>query len=114
MTERQAIQNAMNRYVAIKNGDQACSSGVIISSGYVLTCFHCLHAGEETKVGGKKATPIAVDPVHDLALLSVPTKRFPLVVLGGVNLAEAVFFVSNPNGFSGVLMFCSGLSTSPP
>lgn len=105
MTEKLAVQTATDRYVYIETGKGQQGSGVVIYTGLILTCFHNLEAHAGIKVRGKRAEIVKVDPKHDLLLVSVKTKRFDMVQLGSVELADTVVFVSNPNLLSGVLMF---------
>lgn len=105
MTEQEAVQDAVNRYVLTEIGSDRHGSGVVLTTGFVLTSFHGLLAERGIKVSGKEAQIIAVDTKNDLTLLSVRTKKFAMMKLGSVSLAEQVFLVGNPNNLSGVLLF---------
>jgi S1-C subfamily serine protease len=105
MTEKQVIREAMSRYAIIETGNGSRGSGVVIYTGFVLTCFHILDAGCGIRINGRKAKIVAADPKNDLVLLSVKTKKVAMVKFGTVDLGETVVFVGNPSGASGVLMF---------
>jgi S1-C subfamily serine protease len=104
MATRQMILNALRRFVTTKAGG-ASGSGVVITTNVVMTCFHCLKVDNGITVNGVEADIIAVDPKHDLILLSVPTAKFETVRLGDGDLGELVFSVCNPLDYAGTLMF---------
>jgi S1-C subfamily serine protease len=104
METKTAVREAVDRYVTVSTG-KVLSSGVIITTGVVMTCFHSLSVDSETQVDGVVAEVLAVDTVHDLALLSVTTKEVSLVKLGKGALGEVVFLVGNPMGINGALLF---------
>lgn len=104
MTLEQAVNNADSRYVPLNAGG-AIASGVIIGTGFVLTCFHSLRVDNGIKVGDVEAEIIGVDPAHDLALLEVPTIEVEAITLGSVFKGESVFSIGNPHGLSGALLF---------
>ena len=104
MPTKMAVSDAFRRFVVTETKSSA-SSGVVIITGVVLTCFHSLKVDSGIKVNGKEADIIAVDPLHDIALLQVETEECELVTLGEVDLGELVFSVGNPLNFPGALMF---------
>lgn len=105
MDIKKVVDEAISRYVTVTIGDEGFASGVIIANNVVLTCFHCIHAGNTEKVDGVEAEIIAVDPLHDLALLSVKTKEVKIVKVGSAALGQVVISVSNPTGMEGTLLF---------
>jgi S1-C subfamily serine protease len=104
MNLTQAIENAMSRCVTVSAGN-AEGSGVIITTGIILTCFHCLKVDNGIKVNDFNAKVVAVDPTHDLILLSVPTDEFETVRLCDVGLGQQVLTVGNPLSMVKALLF---------
>ena len=99
-----AVKNAQKRFVVVETKSNS-GSGVIIATGIVMTCFHCLHTDSEIKVNDKDAEVVAVDAMHDLVLLSVETEDVETVELGQVSLGEQILSVANPMSMSGALLF---------
>lgn len=104
MSPTKAVQNASERYVATDSG-KSIGSGVIITTGCVLTCFHTISVDNGISINGIEAEIIAVDPKHDLALLSVPTQERTTIHLADACIGESVVSVGNPHGFNGALLF---------
>lgn len=104
MTPTIAVKNASERFVVTESG-KSIGSAVIVTTGCVLTCFHTISVDNGISINGIEADIIAVDPKHDLALLSVPTKERKTISLANACLGETVFSVGNPHGFSGALLF---------
>ena len=104
MATRLVVQDAVKRFVTTKAGG-CTGSGVIITTGVVMTCFHCLRVDNGILVNDFEADIIAVDPKHDLMLVTAPTEPIDTVRLGTVGLGELVFSVCNPLDYAGALMF---------
>lgn len=84
----------MDRNVVVSNENDYSGSGVILSTGLVLTNAHLV--GEEVYVGDEQATVVKIDRVLDLALLKVETRRFGKLKFGKAKLGKAVYYVGNP------------------
>lgn len=99
------LTQALLRNVLIEvEGGKA--SGVIVASGAVMTNFHALHSDSSITADGKEAEIVFVDPLHDLILLSVPTRIVkPIVISNNVQVAEMVYYVGNPGVLKSAVIF---------
>lgn len=104
MNINEACENALWRNVKTVTGSTS-GSGVVICTGVVMTCFHCLHVDCEIIVDDEQATILGVDPKHDLCLLSVRTLDAPPIVIAFASLGEEVLSAGNPLTFNDALMF---------
>lgn len=104
MTLNQAVKNAVRRFVTTEAGSSE-GSGVIITTGIVMSCFHSLHVDNGIKVNDVEAEIIAVDPVSDLVLLSLETEEIETIRLGDIGIGQNVLTIGNPMGLSGALLF---------
>ncbi|WP_235523151.1 S1C family serine protease [Sphingobium sp. Leaf26] len=59
---------------------QASGSGVVVAPGLIVTNAHVIENGVKFQVGrsGNALTPLAVDQLHDLALLQGPVDGLPI------------------------------------
>jgi S1-C subfamily serine protease len=106
------LQSAIDRCVVIEtrqehNGDSdddgmivtrhQGGTGVIVGKDLVLTNSHLLEPGWDIFVDGKMATVLKQSKEHDLALLSVETKRLPNIRFTETTAStQNVFYVGNP------------------
>ena len=71
----------------------------------MLTNFHVLHVGQEVKVNGKIAKIVRVDPVNDLCLLAVATRKVDALTFAEkVSQDEEVVIYGNPLGHKDVIL----------
>lgn len=75
-------------------------SGVLVAPGIVVTNAHVIHGGNHFTLGrGKQAlTVLAVDPMHDLALLQgdIPGEPLPMRNVAAIWLGEAILAAGYP------------------
>lgn len=75
-------------------------SGVLVAPGLVITNAHVIDGGNDFKLGRSKQalTVLAVDPMHDLALLQgeVPGEPLPMRNVAAIWLGEAILVAGYP------------------
>lgn len=75
-------------------------SGVLVAPGIIVTNAHVIHGGNSFALGrGKQAlTMLAVDPMHDLALLQgdIPGEPLPMRNVAAIWLGEAILAAGYP------------------
>ncbi len=97
------LDKLLARNVAVETGE-GHGTGVIVSSGFVLTNFHVLHAGSEVKINGKLARVVKVDPKNDLALLATDTPPLSaLQVAQSITLDQEIVCTGNPLEHKGMV-----------
>jgi S1-C subfamily serine protease len=103
------IQDAAARNVTVeiareKRGDfDSSCSGVVISTGYILTAAHCI--GLQMKVGGNDAEVVAFDDPSDLLLLKVWTPKFSRLEINiNPSIGDEIFTVCNFLDFTDVFL----------
>jgi S1-C subfamily serine protease len=93
------------RNVLVETETSQCS-GVILSTGVVLTAFHALETDSVIKVNGKEAKIRIVRPDIDLIVLIVETEEVPDITFGmGVGIGTPVVAVGNPVNLTDVVSF---------
>lgn len=94
-----------HRNVQVTTEEGMCS-GVILSTGVVLTAFHALEVDSKVFVNGKEAELFLVRPDIDLLVLHVETEDLPDITFGlNVGVAAPVIAVGNPNGMVGTISY---------
>lgn len=97
------METMVHRNVVVETDEGRCS-GIVLSTGIVLTVFHALETGSTVKVDGKEAEIVAVHPEADIILLSVETEELPQVTFGvSVGVTTSAFQIGNPLKMTGVL-----------
>jgi len=85
-----------HRNVKVTTENSECS-GIILSTGVVLTAFHALETDSTVKVNGKEAEIVVTRPDIDLIILHVETEEVPDITFGtGVGIATQVVAIGNP------------------
>src|SRR5215475_14185942 len=87
------------------------SGFVIDGEGHILTNFHVVEGARQLEVttGDKKkykAQVVGLDPVHDLAVIQIPTKAVPQAEIGdskSLEVGQKVYAIGNPFGLSGTM-----------
>jgi S1-C subfamily serine protease len=87
------------------------SGFVIDGEGHILTNFHVVEGARQLEVttGDKKkykAQIVGTDPVHDLAVIQIPTKDVPQAAIGDSKrlvVGQKVYAIGNPFGLSGTM-----------
>jgi S1-C subfamily serine protease len=94
-----------HRNVQVTTEENRCS-GVILSTGVVLTAFHVLQTDSKIYVNGKEAELVLVRPDIDIVILHAETESLPDIVFGtDVGIATPVVAIGNPNGMVGLVSF---------
>lgn len=92
-----------HRNVQVTTEEGMCS-GIILSTGVVLTAFHALQTDSKVFVNGKEATLVQVRPDIDLIILHAETEDLPDITFAtNVGIATPVVAVGNPSGMIGVV-----------
>jgi S1-C subfamily serine protease len=87
------------------------SGFVIDGEGHILTNFHVVEGARKLDVttSDKKrytAQIVGTDPIHDLAVIQIPTKTVPQASIGdskGLVVGQKVYAIGNPFGLSGTM-----------
>ena len=87
------------------------SGFVIDGEGHILTNFHVVDGSRKLDVttSDKKrysAQIVGTDPVHDLAVIQIPTKDVPQAAIGdskNLVVGQKVYAIGNPFGLSGTM-----------
>src|SRR5215472_2425871 len=87
------------------------SGFVIDGEGHILTNFHVVEGARKLDVttSDKKrytAQIVGTDPVHDLAVIQIPTKDVPQAAIGdskNLVVGQKVYAIGNPFGLSGTM-----------
>lgn len=91
---------------------QGMGSGFVIDGeGHILTNFHVIEGARQLEVttSDKKkyrAQIVGTDPVHDLAVIQIPTKDVPQASIGdskNLVVGQKVYAIGNPFGLSGTM-----------
>ncbi len=91
---------------------QGMGSGFVIDGeGHILTNFHVVEGARKLEVttSDKKrytAQVVGTDPIHDLAVIQIPTKTVPQAAIGdskGLVVGQKVYAIGNPFGLSGTM-----------
>ncbi len=91
---------------------QGMGSGFVIDGeGHILTNFHVVEGARQVEVTTSdkkkyKAQIIGTDPVHDLAVIQIPTKAVPQAEIGdskSLIVGQKVYAIGNPFGLSGTM-----------
>lgn len=91
---------------------QGMGSGFVIDGeGHILTNFHVIEGARqlEVTISDKKkykAQIVGTDPVHDLAVIQIPTKDVPQASIGdskNLVVGQKVYAIGNPFGLSGTM-----------
>jgi S1-C subfamily serine protease len=91
---------------------QGMGSGFVIDGeGHILTNFHVVEGARKLEVttSDKKrytAQVVGTDPIHDLAVIQIPTKAVPQAAIGdskGLVVGQKVYAIGNPFGLSGTM-----------
>lgn len=102
--EQVFTNSGMARNVFIET-DNGFGTGVIISQGAVLTCFHNLQATSEVKVNGVIPKILKVSPKYDLILLGITTSKVsPIEMATLTTQDEEVVVYGNPLGHRGTIL----------
>lgn len=97
------LSKLLARSVSVET-NEGHGTGVVISSGVVLTNFHLLHTGSDVKVNGKDAKLLQVDPKNDLLLLSADTAPvIPVVFAEEISQDEEIVVIGNPLGHKSMI-----------
>jgi S1-C subfamily serine protease len=92
-----------HRNVQVTTEENMCS-GIILSTGIVLTAFHALEVDSKVFVNGKEAFIALVRPDIDLIVLHAETETLPDIVFGaGIGITTPVVAVGNPSGRIGLV-----------
>src|SRR5215813_285601 len=91
---------------------QGMGSGFVIDTeGHILTNFHVVEGARQVEVttSDKKkyrAQIVGTDPIHDLAVIQIPTKAVPQSEIGdskSLVVGQKVYAIGNPFGLSGTM-----------
>jgi S1-C subfamily serine protease len=91
---------------------QGMGSGFVIDGeGHILTNFHVVEGARQVEVTTSdkkkyKAQIIGTDPIHDLAVIQIPTKDVPQAEIGdskSLVVGQKVYAIGNPFGLSGTM-----------
>ncbi|HKV91200.1 MAG TPA: trypsin-like peptidase domain-containing protein [Candidatus Angelobacter sp.] len=91
---------------------QGMGSGFVIDGqGHILTNFHVIEGARQLEVTTSdkkkyKAQIVGTDPVHDLAVIQIPTKDVPQASIGdskNLVVGQKVYAIGNPFGLSGTM-----------
>ena len=91
---------------------QGMGSGFVIDAeGHILTNFHVVQGARQVEVTTSdkkkyKAQIVGTDPVHDLAVIQIPTKAVPQAEIGdskSLAVGQKVYAIGNPFGLSGTM-----------
>jgi S1-C subfamily serine protease len=91
---------------------QGMGSGFVIDGeGHILTNFHVVEGARQVEVTTSdkkkyKAQLVGTDPVHDLAVIQIPTKAVPQAEIGdskSLAVGQKVYAIGNPFGLSGTM-----------
>ena len=91
---------------------QGMGSGFVIDGeGHILTNFHVVEGARQLEVNtsDKKkyaAQIVGTDPLHDLAVIQIPTKTVPQAEIGdskNLIVGQKVYAIGNPFGLSGTM-----------
>jgi S1-C subfamily serine protease len=91
---------------------QGAGSGFVFDNeGHILTNYHVVEGARQVEVTTSdkkkyKAQIVGTDPVHDLAVIQIPTKSIPQVEIGdskNLVVGQKVFAIGNPFGLSGTM-----------
>lgn len=91
---------------------QGMGSGFVIDGeGHILTNFHVVEGARQLEVTTSdkkkyKAQIVGTDPVHDLAVIQIPTKNVPQASIGdskSLVVGQKVYAIGNPFGLSGTM-----------
>ncbi|HZS26453.1 MAG TPA: trypsin-like peptidase domain-containing protein [Candidatus Angelobacter sp.] len=91
---------------------QGMGSGFVIDGeGHILTNFHVIEGARQLEVTTSdkkkyKAQIVGTDPVHDLAVIQIPTKNVPQASIGdskSLVVGQKVYAIGNPFGLSGTM-----------
>jgi S1-C subfamily serine protease len=91
---------------------QGMGSGFVIDGeGHILTNFHVVEGARQLEVTTSdkkkyKAQIVGTDPVHDLAVIQIPTKAVPQAEIGDSKdlvVGQKVYAIGNPFGLSGTM-----------
>jgi len=94
-----------HRNVQVTTDENMCS-GIILTTGVVLTAFHSLQVDSKVFVNGKEAAFVVVRPDLDLIVLHVETGEVPDIVFGtNIGITTPVVAVGNPSGMIGTMSF---------
>jgi len=91
---------------------QGMGSGFVIDGeGHILTNFHVVEGARQLEVTTSekkkyKAQIVGTDPIHDLAVIQIPTKNVPQAEIGdskSLVVGQKVYAIGNPFGLSGTM-----------
>ena len=91
---------------------QGMGSGFVIDGqGHILTNFHVVEGARQLEVTTSdkkkyKAQVVGTDPIHDLAVIQIPTKAVPQAEIGDSKdlvVGQKVYAIGNPFGLSGTM-----------
>jgi S1-C subfamily serine protease len=91
---------------------QGMGSGFVIDGeGHILTNFHVVEGARQVEVTTSdkkkyKAQIVGTDPIHDLAVIQIPTKAVPQAEIGdskSLIVGQKVYAIGNPFGLSGTM-----------
>jgi len=91
---------------------QGMGSGFVIDGeGHILTNFHVVEGSRQLEVTTSdkkkyKAQVVGTDPIHDLAVIQIPTKAVPQAEIGdskNLVVGQKVYAIGNPFGLSGTM-----------
>jgi S1-C subfamily serine protease len=91
---------------------QGMGSGFVIDGeGHILTNFHVVEGARQVEVTTSdkkkyKAQIVGTDPIHDLAVIQIPTKSVPQAEIGdskSLIVGQKVYAIGNPFGLSGTM-----------
>ncbi|HKR96054.1 MAG TPA: trypsin-like peptidase domain-containing protein [Candidatus Angelobacter sp.] len=91
---------------------QGMGSGFVIDGeGHILTNYHVIEGARQLEVTTSdkkkyKAQIVGTDPVHDLAVIQIPTKNVPQASIGdskNLVVGQKVYAIGNPFGLSGTM-----------
>lgn len=97
------LEMMVRRNVVVETNESRCS-GVILSTGIVLSVFHAIEIDSDIKVNGKEAKIVLIRPDLDMIVLRTTTDKLPDVVFGiNIGIATPVISVGNPLNMDGLV-----------
>ena len=97
------IEQMVSRNVVVET-DENKGSGIILSTGLVLSVFHVLENNSTVTVDGKEAEVVFVRPEMDIVVLKTETREIPDIVFStDFGVLTQVFQIGNPLKLTGVM-----------
>lgn len=96
-TNRITLRESVDRSVVVTTGDKSFCSGVILTTGIVVTAKHC--KSEHMFVDGHAAALWKESLDDDLILLKAPTRQVSLVRFATPDVADTVYGIANQSDY---------------